>query len=244
MESSSRSMIGFSTGAIAYSDFRQGLQLLRDRNITAVEISALRIAEWTPLIQALDSLDLSAFDYVSIHLPSAMSAAQETLVAQSLRQIGDRNYPLILHPDAVQDFGRWREFGALVCIENMDKRKLIGRTEPELRVIFRELPQASLCFDIGHAAQVDPTMTEAYFILKCYREKIRQIHVSEVNSRSKHDSLSYATIQSFRDVAKMIPAGLPIILETPVPPEQMREEMNKAKFALALATPSELVAYS
>jgi hypothetical protein len=42
----------------------------------------------------------------------------------------------------------------------------------------------------------------------------------------------------------MIPVGPPIILETPVPPEQMRDEINKARFALALAAPSALVAYS
>ena len=234
--------MGFSTGAIAYSDFRRGLQILRDRNVTVVEISALRMAEWAPLIQALDDLDLSAFDYVSIHLPSAMNAAQEAFVVQSLHPIQDRGFPLILHPDAIQDFGPWREFDGLVCIENMDKRKLIGRTEAELGAIFRDLPNANLCFDIGHAAQVDTTMAEAYFILKLYREKITQIHVSEVNSRSKHDILSYATIQSFRDVAHMIPAGLPIILETPVAPERMQEEMDKARFALALGDTSELVA--
>jgi len=218
--------------------------VLRDRNVTIVELSALRMAEWVPLIQALAHLDLSDFDYVSIHLPSAMNATEERVVVQSLQPIQDRKFPLILHPDAIHDFARWRAFGGLVCVENMDMRKLIGRTEPELAAIFRELPDASLCFDIGHAAQVDPTMTEAYFILKCYREKIAQIHVSEVNSRSKHDSLSYATIVSFRDVAHMIPAGVPIILETPVPPEKMQEQIDKATFALALGADSELVAYS
>jgi len=216
--------------------------MLRDQNVTVVEISALRMAEWAPLMQALDALDLSAFDYVSVHLPSAMNAAEETFVVQSLAQIRDRKFPLILHPDTIQDFAPWRELGQLVCIENMDKRKLIGSTETELGAIFRELPDANLCFDIGHAAQVDTTMMEAYFILKCYRDKITQLHVSEVNSRSKHDSLSYATIQSFRDVAHMIPPGLPIILETPIPPEKMHEEMNKARFALALEGASELVA--
>ena len=85
-------MMGFSTGAIAYSDFRRGLQLLREQNIEVVEISALRMAEWAPLIQALDGLDLSAFGYVSIHLPSAMNTAQETFVTQSLMQIGARKF--------------------------------------------------------------------------------------------------------------------------------------------------------
>jgi len=242
MESFRKSTIGFSTGALAYADFRKGLQVLRLGNITAVEISALRMAEWAPLVGSLDDLDLSAFEYASIHLPSAMNAADERFVAQSLQPILDRRFPMILHPDTINDFGVWRALGGLVCVENMDKRKLIGRTETELDSIFRELPYANLCFDIGHAAQVDPTMTEAYFILKCYREKITQVHVSEVNSRSRHDSLSYATIQSFRDVSHMIPAGLPIILETPVAPEKMQEEINKARFALALGSASELVA--
>ena len=236
-------MIGFSTGAIAFSNFYHGLQILSDQNVTVVEISALRMTEWQPLIQALDHLDLSAFDFVSIHLPSAMNATEEISVTQSLRGIQQRKYPFILHPDVITDFGQWREFGKLICVENMDKRKAIGRTEVELEVIFRQLPEARFCFDIGHAWQVDPTMTEAYSILKCYREKLTQIHVSEVNSRSKHDKLSYATIQSFRDVAHMIPAGLPIILETPVSPNEMRDEMNKARFALTpLGSPSELVA--
>jgi len=85
-------------------------------------------------------------------------------------------------------------------------------------------------------------MTEAYSILKRYRQKLTQIHVSEVNSRSKHDRLSNCTMQSFRDVAHMIPAGVPIILETPVSPDHIQEEMNKARFALAVDAASGLVA--
>ena len=139
-------------------------------------------------------------------------------------------------------FGLWRELGSLLCIENMDKRKPIGRTASELDVIFGQLPDTKFCFDIGHAWQVDPTMTEAYWILKCHRERLVQIHVSEVNSRSKHDSLSYATIQSFRDVAHMIPPELPLILETPVSQEKMHEEMKKARFALLRPTVDQLVA--
>jgi hypothetical protein len=85
-------------------------------------------------------------------------------------------------------------------------------------------------------------MTEAYSILKRFRSKLAQLHVSEVNSRSRHDLLSYTTIQSFRDVAHMIPPGTPLILETPVSRDQIRQEMNKAKFALLPATATDLVA--
>lgn len=223
--------IGFSTGALAYSDFRTALRMLHDEDIPAVELSALRMPEWVPLVEALESLDLSDFNYISIHLPSLMDTSEERQIVSSLHGLPHHDWPLILHPDTVSDFGLWSELGERICIENMDKRKPSGRTQPELDLIFQQLPMARLCFDIGHAWQVDPTMNEAYEILKCYREKIVQIHVSEVNSRSKHDVLSYSTIQSFRDISHMIPS-VPLILETPVLQSEMRQEINKVRFAL------------
>jgi hypothetical protein len=69
----------------------------------------------------------------------------------------------------------------------MDKRKPAGRSAAELGRIFAELPDATFCFDIGHARQFDPTMTEAWLILKEFGSKLRQVHVSEVNTRSKGD---------------------------------------------------------
>ncbi|MGI0084760.1 MAG: hypothetical protein ACREBQ_06730, partial [Nitrososphaerales archaeon] len=62
--------IGFSTGALAYGDFRRALDILQGKRIAAIELSALRETELAPLIGALDSLDLSAFTYISVHAPS------------------------------------------------------------------------------------------------------------------------------------------------------------------------------
>ena len=236
-------LIGFSTGALAFGDFRRALRMLREEGVEAVELSALRMSEWSPLVDALSTLDLSLFKYVSIHLPSQMHVDEERAVAESLRHVSHDEYPLTLHPDAISDFGLWRDLGNRLCIENMDGRKPVGRTEWELNRVFDQLPSARLCFDIGHARQVDPTMNVAYGILKCYRDRILHVHVSEVNSRSKHDILSYSTIQAFRDVAHMIPR-VPLILETPVSQRDMCQEMNKVRFALLPLTsngaPSEL----
>jgi hypothetical protein len=233
-------MIGFSTGALAYADFRLALRMLIEERVAVVEISALRFSEWMPMLKALETLDLASFRYVSIHLPSRMTIQEEEEVLASL--LGWNRWPLILHPDAVHHWHLWREFGDRICVENMDVRKPIGRTDVELDLIFGELPEARLCFDIGHAWQVDPTMGEAYRILKRFGNRLTQIHMSEVNSQSKHDALSYSTIQSFRDIADMIPADIPVILETPVPQEEMRSEINKAQFALMPTAVSHLVA--
>lgn len=225
--------IGFSTGALACADFRKGLAMTVAGGCEVVELSALRQLELFPLLDALDTLNLDSFSYISIHAPSQMEPEMEALLFSRLRDELHRQWPVIVHPDAIHHYADWREFGSLLCIENMDKRKPIGRTAAELECIFAKLPEASLCFDIGHARQVDPTMTEAYLILKNFGSKLRQVHVSEVNSRSTHDPLSRASILAFQEVAHLIPEHVPLVLETPVPENGMQTEVHKALEALS-----------
>jgi hypothetical protein len=224
--------IGFSTGALAYADFRQGLAMVGHRGYSAIELSALRQNELIPLLDALPTIDLSGFKYVSIHAPSQFEPDWEASLWDRLNAEAWRGWPIVIHPDAIVDFGLWRELGSVVCIENMDKRKPIGRTADELAFVFNQLPRATLCFDVGHARQLDLTMTEAYLILRAFGSRLVQVHVSEVNARSKHDPLSYSSILAFREVAHLIPEHVPLILETPVTEEDMESEIAKVREAL------------
>jgi len=130
---------------------------------------------------------------------SAFSAQRRGLVQRcvsihastSLHKELWRGLLVVVHPDMLFDMSLRCLFGPLLCVENMDKRKPTGRTAKELDSISKELPDASLCLDIGHARQWDPATTETYLILKEFSSKLRQIHVSEVNKKSKHDPLSY-----------------------------------------------------
>ena len=142
------------------------------------------------------------------------------------------NWPIVLHPDTIHDFSAWRVFGRQLAIENMDRRKPIGRTLEELNLIFEKLPDAMLCFDIGHARQCDTTMTEAYRILRAYSNRLCQVHVSEVNTASRHDPLSFAAILAFAEVANLIPCSVPVILESRVTQDQIEAEIEKAQKAL------------
>jgi hypothetical protein len=226
--------IGFSTGALAYGDFECGLELVHEHGLQVVELSALRQNELIPMLNAIPRLNLEGFHYISIHAPSCFEPDWEAALRDRLRDEVARGWPIVVHPDAISDFGLWRELGEIVCIENMDKRKPIGRTACELASVFRELPDASFCFDIGHARQVDPTMTEAYLILRKFGPRLRQVHISEVNSRSKHDTLSYSSMVAFPKVARLIPAGVPLILETPVSGNDIESEIEKVRNALPL----------
>jgi hypothetical protein len=122
--------------------------------------------------------------------------------------------------------------GNLLCIENMDKRKPVGRTVRELELLFQEFPQASFCFDIGNARQVDTSMVEAYLMLKHFRSRLRQVHISEVNTQSKHDRLSFVSIVGFQEVTHLIPSSTPAIIESVVPEDQIGAEIGRVQRAL------------
>ena len=62
-------------------------------------------------------------------------------------------------PSLMDDVQAYRPLGRRLAVENMDARKGGGQTVPELAHVFDQLPEARLCFDIAHAAAVDPTLS-------------------------------------------------------------------------------------
>ena len=107
-----------------------------------------------------------------------------------------------------------------------------GRTADELKQIFEELPEARFCFDIGHARQFDTTMTEAYRILRQFADRLCQVHISEVNSSSQHDRLSFSAILAFEQVSNLIPKQTPLIIESRVTEQEIDPEIDSAMRAI------------
>jgi hypothetical protein len=229
--------IGFSTGALAFGDAARALTMLDGAHTTAVELSALRLPELAPLLALLPTLDLSGFEYISLHAPSSYDAAEEKAIVEALAAIVPFGWPIVVHPDTIHDFGAWRGLGALVAIENMDRRKPVGRTARELDGIFKQLPEARFCFDIGHARQIDATMNEAHFLVQELGPRLAQLHVSDVDALSRHDPLSADAVAAFRKVAPWVPEHVPLILETPSKPADFALQARLAADALSRSTP-------
>jgi hypothetical protein len=114
----------------------------------------------------------------------------------------------------------------------------MGRTALELKMVFDQLPDALMCFDIAHARQCDTSMTEAFRILRDHGHRIREVHISEVNTSSKHDRMSPTAVLAYQEVADLISPDVPVILETPVDERQMLEELRLA--SVALSTPKKV----
>jgi hypothetical protein len=220
--------IGFSTGALAKGDFGHGLKLLAKHECPAVELSALRDHELKALMEGAPDLDLGAFSYVSVHAPSRFVQLGEAEVAELLRPCIERRWPIILHPDAIEDHGCWSDFGELLCIENMDQRKSSGRTVGELEPHFEALPKAGLCLDLGHARHVDPTMTVAREILRSFGDRVTQLHLSELDARARHRPLSMATVWAVSEISNRIPDA-PVILESVITEDQITKELVMAR---------------
>src|SRR5581483_11322330 len=121
--------------------------------------------------------------------------------------------------------------GSALCGKH-GQAQTYGRTVQELTVIFNELPDALFCFDIAHARQVDSSMTEAFVILKHFGHRLRQVHISEVNTSSKHDRISRGAFRAFREIAHLIPQNIPAILETPVVESEIKDELTRAESSL------------
>lgn len=226
--------IGFSTGAIARGNYRLALEMLRRCHVDVVELSALRMPELAPLVHDIADLDLSRFSFVSFHAPSSFEPSQENLVVELLQTVISRAIPVVVHPDTISDFRLWREFGELLFVENMDKRKSIGRTAAQMASILEQLPEAGFCFDIGHARQVDPTMGESRRLLNEHGSRLKEVHMSEVNTASHHEPMSSYAVEAFQRVAGMIPLTVPVILESLIDLGQsdIATEISKAERAL------------
>jgi hypothetical protein len=226
--------IGFSTGAVARGDFKTALNRLDQSDVRVVELSALRLEELLPFVRALTSLDLRHFEFVSFHAPSRFSPEDETHVLEQLRRVAERSIPVIVHPNVIFTPELWAWLGSLLLIENMDKRMPVGQTAKDLGLLFDMFPSAKLCCDLGHARQVDPTMTEARMILERFQDRIAEIHISDVNTSSRHDPLSTYAMAALRSVSALIPEPTPIILESLIDEGQsdIPTEIARARDAL------------
>jgi len=223
---------GFSTGSLSKGRYQEAIAMLARHSLQAIEVSALREDEFSDILQQWGDLDLGRYQNVSFHAPSRLREMSECNLVEQLTWFSQREIPIVVHPDILHNFTLWRRLGPALLIENMDRRKPVGRTADELSSIFAHLPDARLCLDLGHAKQVDPSMHETRMILNLHGSRLAEVHLSEVNSLSGHESLNELAISNFKRVAHMIPATVPIILESPVAPDKIQLELRSAERAL------------
>ena len=236
--------IGFSTGALARGDFRKGIHLQESyaEEAKALELSALREDELAELVDAIPQLDLRTFEYVSFHAPSSRIRFSEQELVSCLTEVAKNVRNIIVHPDIIDKPSAWESIQEFVVLENMDQRKAGARTAIELKRFFDALPKARFCFDIGHARQVDPSLSVAVELLRAFANRLSEIHISEVDAASRHVAISSAAMSSYRRIAPLIPRDIPVIVESSVPPDSLVDEIKMALASLGDRLPDRAAA--
>ncbi len=204
---------GFSTGALEKGDYRSALAWMLQNKVHCVELSALRYAELEPLVNDIDQLPLDTFSYVSFHAPSSFSPDQEDRVVHLLERVAQKNWNIVVHPDVIYRPKLWTRFGSHLLLENMDRRKTVGRTVKELNGLFAQLPEARMCLDVAHARQLDTTLTLLRSLASSFQGRIAEVHMSELDSRCQHRPLSEGAVADYQQLASSL-QNVPIIIES------------------------------
>jgi len=226
---------GFSTGALERGDFRKAISWIKDSGIKVIELSALRYDELKPLVESLDQLPLASFTYISLHAPSSFPESRENEVIDLLHPVSQRGWNIIVHPDVMYRPERWQCFGERLLIENMDRRKSIGRTADELKSLFQELPEAQLCLDVAHARQLDTSLTLLWEIIWEFGDRIKEVHISELDSFCQHRPMSNGAVRDYQRIADAIGSSTPVVIESMIGTDRTflrMEELEMAEVAL------------
>ena len=180
----------------------------------AVELAALDEAELPAVEQYLLSRPPLPFRYLSLHAPSKSRRMPEPELIARLAALRGCVDAIVVHPDTLEDPAAWRALGPALVLENMDPRKLDGRTTAELERYFGLLPEAGLCLDVAHAAAIAPDEGER--LLDAFAGRLRHLHVSSLDSDCRHTALDPADERAWEPLLRRC-RDVPWILEAPLP---------------------------
>ncbi|MCW2956662.1 MAG: hypothetical protein JWO69_1531 [Thermoleophilia bacterium] len=189
--------------------------------VRAVEIGAHDLVGFHELAVALrrpsTTALLAQFTHVSVHGPIDVAQRDWERVATAAGGLPPAVCHLLVHPDVVDAAGAVHlgRLGGRVCFENMDVSKADGRDARELHRTFRDCPDASFCLDVAHAWTCDPTLALGHDLLDAFGDRLRQVHVSGIESDGTHRPTTSADLDRYAPLLERC-GGVPWILEQPL----------------------------
>jgi len=161
---------------------------------------------------------LRRLNYATIHAPFKLvrKAKDEQEVIKQLdiisrlyKEVGAKN--VIIHPPdllllAPEILGR---YSFNVSTENLPPRVKISILD--LRKILNKYPKMGLCLDVAHAYFWSKHETEK--LVKNFKNKISQIHLSGTYKKKDHQSLQVVTDNFLSSVEPIKKLGVPIVIE-------------------------------
>jgi hypothetical protein len=212
--------ISISTGLVyrLTEDRNNMIQRLRKYSPEGIELSFAYPKLLIDFTISLENLEyLRTLKFNSVHAPwKDIVYGNNPLAKQVLEKIQDlynkigaRN--VVFHKGIKDDFSILRNFNFNASIENDDWKKGLN-TVLQIEQELKQNPNLKFTFDFAHALTVSDNDIKVY--LTRFQDRIIQVHLSMLNKELedhyflfKYDSLE------LRDLIKLIPQNIPLILE-------------------------------
>lgn len=226
-----RRIIGFSQGVLfkLYNVNKEAnIKLLKDCGSNAIEANCHHVSDVAFLSLLLEHIKAHDFEYVSLHAPVNIRYGDNTETKELLHKLEGFYHQLgaeliVIHPDLVDDWSVFEDFKMRWAIENMDNRKKNFKNLDDLEKFFSEHPDWWLVLDVGHVNSNDKTMVLAEELIKAFRDRIVEIHLS--GYEKFHDPLHLTEQVEIIECCKDL--FVPIIIESVFDPSDGLEGVKK-----------------
>jgi hypothetical protein len=201
--------VGFSTGALHFTDPLVGVAATRRLGSGTIELSALHEDELTAVEATSAGSDVDGFLRVSIHGPAIGRILPESQLVDRLAATGR---DVVMHPDTLLDWSLWEALGPRLLIENMDQRKSFGQTPLDLDRVFAALPQARFCLDVSHALSAGD-LPLVIGLAEQYADRLAELHVGCACGRDCDEIYEPDLVGATQLVWSIAGRQVPLILE-------------------------------
>jgi hypothetical protein len=162
-----------------------------------------------------NKIDLSEFNYISIHSPNLQWdwVAEKILwkIRLLIKKINLKN--IVIHPDRLEDFSIFKKFKDLpLSIENMDNDKSFWKSIHDIWPILDKYKSLWLTLDLQHCFVNDNSMKLADDFHDKYWDRIVEYHISWYGKKYSHYKLFKTQQDIIIDSLKL--KEIPIIIES------------------------------
>ncbi|MCK5426163.1 MAG: hypothetical protein KAJ34_00595 [Thermodesulfovibrionia bacterium] len=159
---------------------------------------------------------LRGLDYVSIHAPFHLVSQSENrkeisrqldIISALYDEIHAKN--VVIHPDALPAPHITKKYRFNMATENLPPSSNISVSD--LEKTFKKYPGMRLCLDVSHAYLW--SQYETGKLVRSFKNKICQIHLSGTYKKKDHQSLRNVTKDFFLSIKPLKKLDVPIVIE-------------------------------
>jgi endonuclease IV len=227
--------IGFSTGCLYKLGFpcNEMLKAYSSFSVDAVELSFSRadtLTKFNPSKYFINQV--KAYNYISIHaswreIRYGKNEETKNVISKLTELCDNLNIAgIVIHPDSVDDFSILEKSSLPFLMENMDIRKKFGFKPEEFETLKKDY-SFGFVLDTEHAYEHDSSMKLAEELINTMGDRLRHLHVSGQDFKSKYHSLVYKA-DNKSEISKILrkSSDVPWILEG-VLSQNFEEEIKK-----------------